>query len=366
MNFPTQTSDILQLIQHIDPIKYGKTRNFLNGSVTHLSPYISRGVLTTKVVAQTVLKLGYEPAQIETFLKELAWRDYFQRVWQSVGNKIHNDVKQTQQNVHHFEVPTSIIAAETGIRAIDRGIRSLYETGYMHNHMRMYVASVSCNIGKSHWLEPARWMYYHLLDADWGSNALSWQWVAGSFSSKKYFMNQENINKYSNDIQQDTFLDLPYDGIENMPAPKALKHTTRPELITPLPQTPAPNIDEQQPVYIYNFYNLDSRWESHVRANRILLLEPRFFELYPSGARTINFILSLAKNIPDIQIVVSNFEDLFTHEQYAQLHFKEHPTNRHYKGNEHARTWMFEQVNGFYPSFFSYWKNCQKHIDTLL
>mgnify|MGYP006195700273 CR=1 FL=1 len=60
----------------------------------------------------------------------------------------------------------------------------------------MYLAAMVCNNAKSHWLTPARWMYYHLLDGDLASNALSWQWVAGTFSHKKYIANQQNINKY--------------------------------------------------------------------------------------------------------------------------------------------------------------------------
>jgi deoxyribodipyrimidine photo-lyase len=60
----------------------------------------------------------------------------------------------------------------------------------------MYIASLACNVAQSQWRIPAKWMYYHLLDADWASNALSWQWVAGTNSNKKYFANQNNINKY--------------------------------------------------------------------------------------------------------------------------------------------------------------------------
>ena len=51
-------------------------------------------------------------------------------------------------------------------------------------------------------------MYYHLLDGDWASNALSWQWVAGSNANKKYYANQDNINKYFNSSQKQTFLDV--------------------------------------------------------------------------------------------------------------------------------------------------------------
>jgi deoxyribodipyrimidine photo-lyase len=97
--FVTQNTDILELIEIIDPIKYARTRNYLDGAVTKLSPYISRGVITTKQVARAVLSKGYKPGEIESFLKELAWRDYFQQVWIEIGSEINNDVRQVQPRV---------------------------------------------------------------------------------------------------------------------------------------------------------------------------------------------------------------------------------------------------------------------------
>ncbi|MGS0527816.1 hypothetical protein ACU8V7_24160 [Zobellia nedashkovskayae] len=58
--FPTSYPEILQRIRNIDPVKYGKTRNFVNGSVTYLSPYISRGIISTKFILSEILKRGYQ------------------------------------------------------------------------------------------------------------------------------------------------------------------------------------------------------------------------------------------------------------------------------------------------------------------
>ena len=185
--FVTGYGDILKLIDRVDPLQYGKTRNYIDGAVTKLSPYISRGVISTKQIAQIVLSKQYQPEKIESFLKELAWRDYFQQVWVSRGNEISDDLKQPQQNVINRSIPGNIVRHNSGIDAIDKAIVDLYSFGYMHNHLRMYVASLCCNVAGSHWKNPAQWMYYYLLDADWASNALSWQWVAGSFSCKKIF-----------------------------------------------------------------------------------------------------------------------------------------------------------------------------------
>ena len=146
MNFPTKYSEILERIQEIDPIKYGQTRNHLDGAVTYLSPYISRGVISTKMVLDSVLSKGYPIEEIESFVKELSWRDYFQRLGQ-VRN-LDNEIKFPQSEVENLQIPISVIHAETGIHAIDHAIQDLYANGYMHNHMRMYTAALVTNIQK--------------------------------------------------------------------------------------------------------------------------------------------------------------------------------------------------------------------------
>ncbi len=166
------------------PAQYGRTRNFLDGAVTYLSPYISRGVLSTRKVLNSVLRREIDPSRMQKFIQELAWRDYWQQIWKVKGEAINDDLKRPQPDVRNQEMPEALLNANSGIEAIDLAIRSLYDTGYMHNHIRMYVAAIACNIGGSHWKVPAQWMYYHLLDGDWASNALSWQWVAGSNASK--------------------------------------------------------------------------------------------------------------------------------------------------------------------------------------
>ncbi len=358
--FSTSYQEILQQIDAIDPLKYGKTRNYCDGAVTKLSPYISRGVISTKQIAETVLNKGYKPYSIDSFLKELAWRDYFQQAWIALGDEINNDIKQPQPNVGNTFIAKSIVDANTNIEAIDNGINKLYENGYMHNHLRMYVASITCNIAQSHWKLPAQWMYYHLLDADWASNACSWQWVAGSFSSKKYYANQENINKYCNTNQHHTFLDIAYESFETLAIPEQLLHTTTLELTTTLPPKQEIIVDNTLPTFIYNFYNLDYLWHQNEIGNRILMLEPSHFKKYPVSSKTIDFVLTLANNINNIQVYAGEFNELIEEYHLTNIYFKEHPTAKHYKGIEENRDWMFKDVVGYYPSFFSYWKQCEK------
>lgn len=361
MNFPTNYEEILERIESVDPVKYGRTRNFQNGAVTRLSPYISRGVISTKQVMENVLARGHAFSSIEKFIQELAWRDYWQQIWIAKGDAIDEDLRHPQPDADNHVIPKAIADAETGIEAIDACIDELYETGYMHNHMRMYVAAVACNIGKSHWRMPAKWLYYHLLDGDWASNALSWQWVAGSNANKKYVANQENINKYFNSSQGDTFLDVPYAAFSSMDVPEELRTTKKLEFKTSLPSSHDLAIDESKPTLVYNYYNLDPKWHEGESVNRILLLEPSVFERYPVSQNAIDFVLSLSENIDGMQVFVGEFDDLKKQTGRSEIFFKEHPLNTNYEGTEDPRDWMFS-VTGYHRSFFAFWKKCKKEM----
>lgn len=359
--FPTDYATVLLRIQNIDAGKYAKTRNFINGAVTYLSPYISRGFISLTQIRDVVMhnKKLYE---VEKLMQELAWREYFQRIWQFYGNAIFNDVKQPQQNVQHHQIPTAIVNATTTIDGIDTGIKKLYETGYMHNHVRMYTAMLTCNIAQSHWSLPAKWMYYHLLDGDLASNTLSWQWVAGSFSSKKYYANQENISKYTGSNQQRGYLAFDYETIANMPIPHALEETIILELSTNLPKANSIEIDNSLPTFVYNTYNIDPHWHKDEMSNKILLLEPSHFNQFPISDKVLNWIIDLAtNNISNLQIFVGEFHELQSLINNT-IYYKEHPTTQHYKGLQDSRDWLFPEVQGNFNSFFAYWKKCEKYL----
>ncbi len=358
--FPTSYDLIVERINAINPIKYAKTRNFINGDVTYLSPYISRGVISVAQIKEAVLQKGYKPYEIEKFLQELAWREYYQRVWQVKKEELFTDLKQPQPDFLHDQIPTAIVNASTGIQVIDDQINTFYSTGYLHNHIRMYLAAMVCNNAKSHWLTPAKWMYYHLLDGDLASNSCSWQWVAGSFSSKKYYCNQENINKYTGTNQLQTFLDDSYEHIATMPVPIALEAITTIDLKTNLPQTEVPILDTSKPTLLYNSYNLDPLWRATENVNRVLLLEPSHFNKYPVSEKVMDFIIALSKSIDGIIIYAGEVDALI--KQYEGLTIsnafisKEHPAFEYYPGIKDSRDWMFPNTEGYYPSFFGFWK----------
>jgi len=85
----------------------------------------------------------------------------------------------------------------TGVPVIDQAVRQLYFSGYVHNHARLWLASYVVHIRKVHWRVGADWMYSHLLDGDVASNDLSWQWVAGTGSSKPYLFNATNVTLHA-------------------------------------------------------------------------------------------------------------------------------------------------------------------------
>lgn len=359
-NFPTDIASIYQRIDSVDPIAYARTRNFVDGDVTYLSPYISRGVISTKTVLERVLSRGYEPFQITKFIQELAWREYYQRVWQSLGDDIEADIRGPQEDVADRQMPTSVVKAATGIDGVDREIVRLIDTGYMHNHVRMYTSAICCNLAMSHWATPAKWMYYHLLDGDHASNTLSWQWIAGTFSSKRYVADQQNVDRFTGSSQKGTFLDRPYDELSSGKIPPELAEKTSPELECKLPDPQPLVIDDDLPTVVYTSYNLDPAWRQPLQANRVLLLEPSHFNRYPVSPNVMNFVLQLAANIDGIQVFVGEFADLAAIAS-GEIIYREHAFNGHFIGTMDEREWMFTTA-GYYRSFSAYWKHCEREL----
>ena len=188
-------------VKAIHPSNYARTRNALDGAVTGLSPYFTHGLLNTREAAQEVN--ARPPLSFDDKLVfELAWREFFQHVWSRAGlggdailANMHGTLPWT--GVYAKEMPADIREGRTGVPAIDAAVRVLYATGYLHNHARMWLASYVVHVRKVSWRAGADWLYTHLLDGDLASNHLSWQWVAGTFSSKPYLFNAENVLRFA-------------------------------------------------------------------------------------------------------------------------------------------------------------------------
>jgi deoxyribodipyrimidine photo-lyase len=363
MNFPTQYLEIIERIKNINANKYAQSRNHLEGAVTYLSPYLTRGVITLPQVRDIVLERFSQNEAIK-LIQELAWREYFQKVYREKSSAIFDDLRFEQPNVKtRGEIPKSIVNADTGITIIDESINGLYETGYMHNHARMWNAALVTNIALCHFWEPSRWMYYHLLDGDLASNSLSWQWVCATFSSKQYVAHQELMNACSppQQRQQGTFLDIPRDDLLDMELPQELEETIIPELPVFLPQGDEIFLSEKD-LAVFHPWNLDPNYHVGEDLQKVLVIEPSHFKKFPVSEKVMNFIVRLAqKNIPDIQIYVGEFVDL-VHGFDARIYYQYHKNVEHFSGTKEMQDELFPEVQGYYKNFFSFWKECQKFM----
>jgi deoxyribodipyrimidine photo-lyase len=189
------------LLARIQPARYGKSRNFLDGAVTRLSPHIRHGVFTLVEVRDAVLARTRERASSEKLINELGWRDYWQRLWRQLGDGIWRDREplKTGHAPEHYAraLPDDIAAGRTGLACMDGFIAELHATGWLHNHARMWLAAYLVHWRRIRWQVGASWFLRHLLDGDPASNNLSWQWVASSFSHKPYIFNRANLERYS-------------------------------------------------------------------------------------------------------------------------------------------------------------------------
>ena len=187
-------------LANIDPVSYAETRNFGDGKITGLSPYIHHGILSLNESRNYALTKCSAPAEVTKFIQELGWRDFWQRTLAAHPDWAWNDIEPYKTGFtakdYSDHLPEDLARGETGIACMNAFIKELIYTGYIHNHARMYLASYVVHFRRIKWQTGARWFLRHLLDGDLASNNLSWQWVASTFSSKPYIFNLENVEKY--------------------------------------------------------------------------------------------------------------------------------------------------------------------------
>lgn len=184
-----------ELLECFQAPRYAASRNFLSGSVSRLSPYIRHGVLTLREVLDHVRE-RFTGQRLNKFIQELAWRDYWQRVYGNIGDGVWKDIEPSKTGLTYTaELPADWRA--TGLACMDAFAADLENTGYLHNHARMWVASYLVHWRRVAWQTGARWFLRHLVDGDPASNNLSWQWVASTFSGKPYYFNRENLERFT-------------------------------------------------------------------------------------------------------------------------------------------------------------------------
>ena len=219
-------------LDSVQPGAYARTRNALGGAVTGLSPYLTHGFLSLQEVYAAVSARHPLDAN-HKLVFELGWRAYYRHVWAHQGERIHQSLHPglLPDDAYQREVPADVLQARTGIAAIDLAVRTLYASGYLHNHARMWLASYLVHLRKVHWHTGAQWLLGHLLDGDVASNHLSWQWVAGTGSSKPYVFNADNVAKFAPPPWHSpgTLIDTSYEALDQLarsaaPVPAGTAH----------------------------------------------------------------------------------------------------------------------------------------------
>ena len=151
-----------------------------------ISPHLHFGEITPAQIVYQLMSddLLYKgSASVERFLTELGWREFAHHILWHFPNSTQNAMYEKFKNFWPKKANRKLLTAwqtgNTGIPIVDAGMRELWETGWMHNRVRMIVGSfLTKNLG-IHWLHGAKWFWDTLVDADLANNTMGWQWVAG-------------------------------------------------------------------------------------------------------------------------------------------------------------------------------------------
>ena len=199
--FPPTRQAALSRLADVRPAAYASSRNHLQGSVTRLSPYLTHGLMSLPEVALSVAARQKVHLQ-HKLVQELGWREFFHHVWRHQGEAIFTSLHAGPRPDADYlaALPDDIRQARTGVPVIDAAVRTLYATGWLHNHARMWLASYVVHVRGVYWRAGADWLVAHLLDGDLASNHLSWQWIAGTGSHKPYLFNAENVARYAGTV----------------------------------------------------------------------------------------------------------------------------------------------------------------------
>ena len=199
--------DLLNVFLEEKITRYSKLRNYDYGQenphkiVSGLSPYISHGIINELDILK---KLRNSKNKCDKFKQEILWRTYW-KGWLEHNKSIWDNYKKNLNFYKKDFVPSKsncnyniAINGETNIEPFDNWVQQLKNTGYLHNHTRMWFASIWIHYLKLPWELGANFFLENLMDGDIASNTLSWRWVAGiQTKGKSYIANKENIRKYT-------------------------------------------------------------------------------------------------------------------------------------------------------------------------
>lgn len=203
--FPQQAASRSEALAQLDAFakrahRYARERNFVvdaHRNVSQLSAALQHRLISQEEVVSHVLSSQPFPA-VEKFLQEVLWRSYWKgwlewrpSVWQDYLLQLSGVSEEDRQRAQ------SVALGQSGCAVMDDFAQELRETGYLHNHARMWWASFWIHHQKLPWALGAEFFLKHLLDADAASNTLSWRWVAGlQTAGKTYLVRRDNIERY--------------------------------------------------------------------------------------------------------------------------------------------------------------------------
>ena len=183
-------------------INYNSKRNFDFGpkerkNVSCLSPYITHRLITEYETVERVLKK--RPYQkVEKYVQEIFWRVYW-KGWLELRPKVWTDFTEDLKNIKDDEKLQQAVNGKTQISCFNDWVNEIKEFNYLHNHTRMWFASIWIFTLKLPWQKGAEFFLKYLLDGDAASNTLSWRWVAGlQTKGKNYSAQSWNIEKFTN------------------------------------------------------------------------------------------------------------------------------------------------------------------------
>jgi len=185
---------------------YSKLRNFDFGpdkrdNVSCLSPYVTHGVLNEiEIIKKSLAKFSF--SKNEKFIQEVLWRTYWKgwlelrpNVWTDYLVNLNNIREKFRDNKEYLNA----IEGNTSIECFNEWVKELKENNYLHNHTRMWFASIWIFTLDLPWQLGAEFFMQHLYDGDAASNTLGWRWVAGVQTQGKHYLASEwNIKKFTN------------------------------------------------------------------------------------------------------------------------------------------------------------------------
>ena len=181
---------------------YAHGRNTDHGPGQHhavscLSPYFRRRLITEgEAIKKTLSAQSF--SQAEKYIQEIFWRTYF-KGWMEMRPSVWHQFLGMRHVPDGHETYQKAISGQTGIACFDAWIEELRETGYLHNHARMWTASIWIFTLRLPWAWGADFFLTHLADGDPASNTLGWRWVAGLHSrGKHYLARADNIDSFTN------------------------------------------------------------------------------------------------------------------------------------------------------------------------